>query len=443
MYANSYRHYVLAMLTLVFTLNYLDQGLVSLLLQPIKEDLHISDTQLGFLTGIAFAAFYATLGVPVARWADRGNRPTITSVAIALWGVTVMLCVFVTNFVQLLGARMAAAVGEAGCMPPTYSLLGDYFPGSAQRVRAMSIYWLAGPLAALISFIGGGCLNQLYGWRMTFFLMGIPGLVVAVLVKLTISEPRQLRDKPGPASSAALPRMVDVVGLLWNRRSTRHASIAFILLYGLSSGLAPWYAAFMGRSHGMDTIALGTWLGLVFGVSGIIGILLGGYVGGSLFSENERGQMRVNAAMAALLVPCFALFLLLPRKDQALLSLAPLVVAFNLFLGPTFAVMQRLVPEETRATSAAVVMLLANLIGMGLGPQIVGILSDALMPAFGINSLRYAMLIVSLTSLWAAYHFWLVGESINADLAEIEARKQVLTTSGLLPVADDFSDSRV
>ena len=173
MFTERYKRYVLSTLTLVYTLNYVDRGLIVLLLQPIKDDLHLSDTQLGFLTGIAFALFYATLGLPIARWADRGNRVTITSIAIGLWGLTVMSCVFVTNFAQLVLARIAAAVGESGCMPPTYSLVGDYYPAPAGRARAMSIYWLGNPFAALTSFIVGGWLNELYGWRITFFLLGI------------------------------------------------------------------------------------------------------------------------------------------------------------------------------------------------------------------------------------------------------------------------------
>jgi len=198
--------YLLSIVTLIYGLNYLDRGLIVLLLQPIKDDLRLSDTQLGFLTGIAFALFYATLGLPIARWADRGNRVTITSAAIGLWGVTVMSCVLVTNFVQLLLARVAAAVGEAGCMPPTYSLVGDYFPSPTQRARAMAVYWLGNPLAAVTSFIIGGRLNEAYGWRTTFFLMGLPGLAMAVIAKLTLIEPRNYqrdRSTGRPATASA------------------------------------------------------------------------------------------------------------------------------------------------------------------------------------------------------------------------------------------------
>lgn len=416
MYSQGYKYYVLFALTLVSTFNYLDQGLMGLLLQPIKEDLHLSDSQLGFLTGIAFALFYATLGLPIARWADRGDRSTITALAIALWGTTVMLCLFVTNYVQLILARVAAGVGESGCMPPTYSLVGDYFPESGERTRAMSVYWLANAMATLISFILGGWINEHYGWRSTFFVMGAPAILVAVMVKLTVKEPRQ---RVVQRKCLELSKM-QVVRLLWRQRSARHLIAAIVLLYTIGAGLSPWYAAFMIRSHGMQTAELGVWLGLIFGVSGIVGILLGGYVSGRWFSTNEPGQMRLSAIMISLVVPFFMLFLLLPRKEAALTSLIPLSVAFGFFTGPAFALMQRLVPDEMRATTIALTMLLANLIGMGAGPQIVGVLSDLLNPLFAQDSLRYAMLMTSFVALWAALHFWKAGQAVAHDLARVK-----------------------
>jgi MFS family permease len=421
MYGQAYKRYVLAVLTLVSTLNYLDQGLIGLLLQPIKEDLGLSDSQLGFLTGIAFALFYAILGLPIARWADRGNRSTITALSIALWGTTVMLCLFVSNYLQLVFARVAAGVGESGCMPPTYSLVGDYYPERGERTRAMAIYWLANAVAALISFILGGWLNERYGWRFTFFVMGAPALLVAVLVKLTVAEPRLKAHCQRPIARP-LPLKVEVASTLWRQRSTRHLIVALVLLYTIGAGLSPWYAAFMMRSHGMQTGELGVWLGLIFGLSGIFGILLGGYVSGRWFADNERGQMRLSAVMIALVVPFFMLFLLLPEKWEALAALVPLSVVFGFFTGPTFALMQRLVPDEMRATTIAVTMLLANLIGMGVGPQVVGVLSDVLSPAFGKDSLRYAMLLTAFVALWAAFHFWKVGRTVTEDLAAISSR---------------------
>jgi predicted MFS family arabinose efflux permease len=414
-FSRGYRRYVLFALTLVYTLNCLDQGLIILLLQPIKEDLRLSDSQLGFLTGIAFGLFYATLGVPIARWADRGNRASIASMAIGLWGVTVMLCLFVTSFLQLVAARIAAGIGESGGMPPTYSLLGDYFPKAAERTRAMAIYMLASPLSLLVSFIVGGWVNERFGWRVAFFVMGVPGLLVGALVKLTVRDPRAEATVAG-GRVRTQPAMRAVMGTLWRQRSSRHLIIAFILLYTMGLGLSPWYAAFMIRTHGMGTAELGVWLGLIFGVSGVAGTLLGGYVMARWFGADAGAQMRLSAMVVALLVPCYVLFLLLPQKGEALIALTPTIILGNFISGPAFALIQRLVSDEIRATTLALVMLFANLIGMGVGPQAVGVLSDWLLPRMGADSLRYAMLAMSSVALWSAYHFWQVGRTVREDL---------------------------
>lgn len=413
-----YRAYVLGSLTVVCALNYLDRGLMILLLQPIKEDLHLSDTQLGFLTGIAFGLFYAVLGVPIARWADRGNRVNIASLAIALWGLTVMSCVFVVNFAQLAFARVAAAVGESGCMPPTYSIVGDYFPQPAERTRAMSVYMLASPLASLVSFTMGGALNEAYGWRVTFFLLAIPAVLVALLLKMTVKEPRALSD-PTNVLNESSRGMLDILANLWRQHSSRHLCIAIIILFTMGFGLGPWYAAFMIRSHAMGTAELGMWLGIIFGAGGMAGILFGGYVTVRWFAKDEGGQMRASALMIVAMVPCFGVFLLAPGKAAALVALTGLVLVSNFFFAPTFALMQRLVVEESRATTLALVMLMANLLGMGVGPQIVGVLSDRLAPVLGSDSLRYAMLSMSCVAFWGAYHFWQVSKTVAADLSDV------------------------
>jgi MFS family permease len=422
-FSRAYKRYALAAVTAVYTLNLVDRGLMALLLQPIKEDLQLSDTQLGFLTGIAFGLFYATLGLPLARWADRGNRVTITAAAIGLWGLTVMACLLVTNFLQLLFARIAAAIGESGCKPPTYSLVGDYFPEPAERTRALAVYMTGSYLSTLLAFVLGGWLNEQIGWRMTFFLMGIPGLLLAVVLKLTVAEPR-VRADGVRVQRPPQPAMRVVLTLLWRQPSLRHLGIALILLYTMGLGLGPWKAAFMIRSHGMGTAELGVWMGMIFTTAGIAGVLAGGYVAARWFADDERGQMRMSAvAVACSTVPYFA-FLMLPQKHQALLALVPQVLTFGLFLGPTYTLMQRLVPDEMRATMMALVMLLANLIGFGIGPQVVGILSDVLQPMLGSDSLRYAMLSMSFVALWAGSHFWRVGRTIREDLALVAARAQ-------------------
>lgn len=414
-HANRYRKYVLAVLTGSYAVNYLDRGLIMLLLQPIKVDLKLSDTQLGLLTGIAFGIFYATVGLPIARLADKGNRVTLASVALALWGLTVMMSVLVTNFVQLVAARIAAAVGEAGCMPPTYSLVGDYYPGASERPRAMAIYMLASPLSSLLSFVGGAWLSTKIGWRGSLFIAGIPGLLFAFLVKTTIKEPRQkraLQVKNPPPFSLLLQ-------VLWSKRALRHLIVAYVLLSTLAYGLAPWYAAFLIRSHSMSTMELGPWLGLIFGFGGIVGILAGGNIVARLLTNNICLQMRLASLCIAFLFPCLLLFLLLHNKYGALSALLFFSVAMGMILGPAFSLMQRLVPDEMRATTLAVVMLLSNIIGMGLGPFLVGAISDLVAPIFGSDALRYAMLVVSLITIWSSLHFWLVGKSADAELVGV------------------------
>jgi MFS family permease len=413
-----YEWYALMTLTLVYTLSVLDQGLIILLLQPIKEDLRLSDTQLGFLTGIAFGLFYSVLGVPVARWSDRGNRVTIASTAIALWGGAVMTTLSVTTYVHLIFVRMATAIGGSACMPPTYSLVGDYCPTPAERTRAMSIYMLANPLSLLLSFVIGGLINQVYGWRAAFFVMGIPALFIAVIVKTTLTEPRAHASRSADQTQP-LPRLAQVWKALWYQPSARHLILGLLLFYTMALGLAPWYGAFMMRSHRMATSQLGVWLGLIFGVGGTAGVLLGGYAASRWLGQDERGQMRFVAIALALLVPLFALFLLLPVKAYSLGALMTIMIVAYVFFGPTFALMQRLVPDEMRATTAASVMLLCNLVGMGIGPQVVGVISDFLEPHLGSDSLRYAMLAMSFVTLWAAYHFWCAGRSVMNDLAVV------------------------
>jgi MFS family permease len=418
MFSSAYKRYALGLITAVYTLNLFDRGLMFMLLQPIKVDLRLSDTQLGFVTGIAFGMFYATLGVPIARWTDRGNRVTITSLAIGLWGLTAMACMFVTSYVHLLLARIAAGVGDSGCQPPTYSLIGDYFPERAERTRAMYVWYMAGPLSCLISFGSAGWLNERYGWRLAFFVTGLLGLVLAVLAKLTVAEPRQMSgtraDEARPAPFSA------VIDTLWRQPSCRHLTIAMILIFTVGQGALTWQAAFMIRNHGMGTAELGLWMGVITGVGGLASLLLGWYVVSRWFGNDEQGQMRLVGIAVASAAPIFVAFLTVPRKEQALGALLLQTIVFTGFTTPIYVLLQRLVPAAIRATVLMVLLLLANLIGMGIGPLLVGTLSDLLRPHWGEDALRFAMLMMSFLWLWAAYHLFRVGRTIDSDLSKTE-----------------------
>jgi MFS family permease len=419
MTTRGYKRYVLGALTVIYTWSIVDQGMITLFLEPIKQDLRMSDTQLGMLAGVAFGLTYSAFGVPIARWSDRRDRSVIAALMIALWGATIMLSSAAKNFGQLIAARAITAIGEAGCMPPTYSLLGDYFPEASERNWSMTIYMLANPLSFLLSFVVGGQLNEHFGWRFVFFVAGVTALVLAPLVKLTIREPRlkSLAMQDSSSSSALMP----VLRLLWKQQSTRRLTLALMLAYTVGLALAPWDGAFMIRNHGAAVAELGTWFGLIFGLGGVTGVLLGGYVTERWFATDERHQLRAIGVAVGLLTPCMALFLLLPGKVEALTALVPFVLAANFLFGPTFALLQRLVPDDMRATAAAVVLLVCNLVGMGLGPQVVGSLSDALRPLLGENSLRYSMLAMAFLALWSGALFWRAGRTVAADLATAAA----------------------
>lgn len=408
---------VLLTLTLAYTVSMSDQGLVGILLEPIKQSLSVSDSQLGVLTGMAFALLYAAAGLPAARWADRGNRVAITSLALGVWSFAVGACVFAGSFSSLIGFRMLAAVGAAAVMPPTYSLVGDYFSSSNARTRAMTIYTSANTLSLCASFILGGYLGARYDWRVAFGVLGALGLLVSVVFSLGISE---LRTEC-LTSKAPEGQLKDVFPVLFRTRATRHISLALIVLFTMGYGLAPWYAAFMIRSHGASTGELGFWFGLILGIGGLVGTLAGGFFSATRLQSNERGQLRMVAFATGLTTPCLALFLLAHGKGWALAAFVPFTLLLNVFFGPTFTLLQRLVPDSLRASVLAALMLLCNLIGMGLGPQIVGSLSDALTALWGADSLRIAMLVMSCLALWAAYHFWRAAQTIADDLPSNEA----------------------
>lgn len=413
----AYKIYALILMTAVFTLNNTDRILMALLLEPIKRDLGLSDTQLGFITGFAFALFYATAGLPLARLADRGNRANLAAFAIGLWGLIVMGHQLIGNYMQLVIARMAAAVGEAGCKPPTYSMVGDYFPEPAERTRAMAVFWLGSPLAGLIGFMLGW-VNEQVGWRATFFITGIPGLLLALLVKATLVEPRRIAlvDK---TCEQKQPYTRAVLSTLWRQSSSRHLCFGLILLYVVGTGAVPWLGVFLVRTHGLGTAELGLWFGFMGGVSGTAGILFGGYVASRWFPNDEAGQMRLIAVVITLLFPLLTATLFLPDKYPALASMLAFLTVLSFFFAPIYGLLQRLVADNMRATALAIVTLFVHLIGMGLGPQLVGLLSDLLAPRLGVDSLRTAILIVALAAFGSSYFFWQIRRTVGNDLAAV------------------------
>lgn len=422
---SAYRSYLVALLALVLAFNQVDRLALGLLLQNIKADLSLSDTQLGVLSGIAFAMFYSVMGLPLGRWADRGNRVSIIALTTALWSAAVALSGAAGNFAQLLLIRVGAAVGEAGCIPTALSLIADSFD-RAERPRAVSRYMLGMPLSGLIGYFFAGWLNELYGWRATFVLLGLPGLVLALLAWSTLKEPRRL----SPTWDARRPRhstrteenVVEALRRLWFTKSFRHLLLCFCVCTLFSSGIGSWQAAFFIRSYGLRTGELGTYFAVINGLSALIGIYFGGELASRLAGNNESLQLRGIACVYCSLPVIWALIYVsrTPYASFGWMALATLLG--TLAFGPLFAITQSLVSERLRAMSVAIIYLFANLIGMGIGPLLAGALSDAFRPWLGEESLRYALLVLCPGTIWGAWHAWRASIYATSDIELAQTR---------------------
>lgn len=417
-----YKNYLLGVMLLIGAVSVFDRFIFALALEPIKQDLSLSDTQLGFMSGIAFAAFYALAGIPIARWADSGNRITLATITTALVGLMVMLCGAVTNFFQMLVARAGVAVGEAGCMPTAQSLLADYFDRS-ERPQAMAIYAMFYPISMVMGYLLGGWLIEAWGWRKTFMVLGLPAVLVAIIVKLTLKEPRELLVKNG--SSSVKQPMLSVLTTLYQIPSFRYLLLCSCILNFFVMGTGQWQASFFIRSYGMGTAELGAWLALGWGIFGVIGNYLGGYLATQFAAKQEKRQMRglsVAVLLAGLASVCIYLS---PTQDAALVFIGVFALVGTLSNGPFFSAMQSIVPENLRSVSLALIFLFSHLLGFGLGPLFVGMLSDWLHPSVGEESLRYSLVAVTPLVLLAAIYYWKAGNSIASDIdkAELEAAK--------------------
>lgn len=414
-----YKRYLLGLLTVILVFNYLDRVALGVVLESIKADLDLTDTQLGLLGGIAFALFYSLMGVPIARWADRGNRIVIIALTAAVWSVAVGLCGLATSFVQLLLIRVVVAVGEAGCVPPAFSLMADYF-NRAERPRASAIYGLGGPIAAIVGFFLAAWLNERYGWRVMFMLLGAPGVLLAAVAWFTLREPRRDRHSLGGLGSGQ-PSMKEVAITLWGNRTFCHLLLAVAINFFFNAGILQWAPPFFIRSYGLTGVELGTWLAAIWGSSALLGSYFGGVWASRHAAQNERLQM---AAMAGAVVAGGVLQMgvyIAGNVYWALGCLGAANFALAVIYGPLFAAIQTLVSERMRAVALAITYLLANLIGMGFGPLAVGALSDALRPWAAEDSLRYALLLVCPGYLWSAWHLWRARTTVARDLAAAPA----------------------
>ncbi|WP_287419216.1 MFS transporter [Reinekea sp.] len=410
-----YRKYVLGMLVVVYAFNFLDRQIVTILAEPIKNDLGLNDTQIGLMTGLAFALFYTVLGIPLARLADRSNRVSIITAALVVWSGMTALCGMAQNFTQMLAARIGVGVGEAGCSPPAHSLIADYYPAN-QRASALSIYALGIPIGSILGLLAGGWIAEFYGWRMAFFVVGLPGIALAFAVKMTIREP--IRGMSDPASSRAteqLPLIATMLHLLKNR-TLMHIAMGGALTSFVGYGLGQWLPAYFIRIHEMGIAETATYFGLVLGVASAVGTFLGG----TLADKLSKRDVRFYAWLPAVgVLVAFPFYVAAMMSDNPYIAIAILIVPStlnSLWLGPSFGTIQNLAPTRMRAMASALMLFILNIIGLGLGPFLVGVLSDLLSGTFGIDSLRYAILIATVAYFWAGAHFVMAGKTIRQDL---------------------------
>ncbi|MBV1933578.1 MAG: MFS transporter [Parvibaculaceae bacterium] len=424
----NYRMYTMMVLLLAYTSSYVDRQIMGILIEPIKADLLLSDTQMGFMSGIAFAIFYATLGIPIAFLADRWSRRNIISVSILIWSGMTMACGTAGNFVQLAIARVGVGIGEAGSSPPSHSMIADMY-APQHRAGAMAVYALGVYLGIMLGFLVGAYVAAQYGWRMAFYVVGAPGLLIALLVRFTLREPKRGESEGLPEKELppfvlkdAIAQVLGAFKHLATDKVSFHTVAGVTLVSFVGYGGAVWGASFLIRSHGFSLIEVGEFLALVIGVGGVTGALVGGFLTDKVGQIDPRWRSWIVTAAKVAAAPLVLFTYLTSNTELMMLVYIPVTILGAFYLGPSFAMIQSRAPIHMRSLVSAVMLFILNMIGLGLGPQMVGILSDYLAPSYGADSLRYALMILSFFSLWGALHYYLAGRAIGAELKEQEGR---------------------
>ena len=410
-----YRYLVLGILTVVYVSNFVDRQVINVLASYIIEDLDISDGQFGMLSGLAFALIYTTLGIPIARWADIGNRRNVIAISVTIWSIMTAACGAAQNFTQLFLARFGVGIGEAGGSPPAHSIVSDIFPAH-QRATALSVYSLGVYGGILVGTLGGAYLVQFFDWRIAFVVVGLPGIFLALLVRFVIKEPP--RGMAEARKDVAPPGFFRVVGFLWERKSFRHLSFACALHAFVTYGMGNFMPLFLGRVHGMPILDIGWYYGLIAGIGGLAGTFFGGWMSDRMSnSTGDKTWYVWIPFISTLLAIPFALitFLVMPTGVSAAFSYLLPVFAGGWYLAPCIASTHFLVGIRMRAMASAILFFVLNLIGLGLGPMLTGFVSDMLTPSYGDNALRYAMSITVLVNIWCALHYYWATRTIRAD----------------------------
>jgi MFS family permease len=414
----AYLGWVVFVLFWVQALNIVDRHVFGLTIPGLKAEFALSDQMLGALAGLAFAVFYTVAGIPVARWADRGVRRSIIALSLFVWSGMTAACGVVQNAWQLALARVLVGVGEAGGSPPTHSIVTDYFP-LERRGRAMGLVSMGGSVGIVLSLVVGGWIAENWGWRQVFLWMGIPGVALALLIRLTLREPPRGRFDAGADFAPVSFR--ETLAFLAGVPAFLHISLAGSLYSFAGYGAAIWNPTFLGRVHGMNVAEAGLELSLRSAVFAIPGVMAGGFLGDWLARRDVRWYQWMPALGGVAHVPFVVAFLLWPDAQTGLWFLIPSALLGGLWAAPGHAMVQSLARPQMRATASALMLLLFNLIGFGLGPWLVGLINDLLEPRFGAEAIRYSLLCILGASLWAALHNALAARTLARDLRAKDA----------------------
>jgi predicted MFS family arabinose efflux permease len=416
----AYRSYVLAVLVIVYTFNFIDRQIVGILAVPIKTELHLSDSQLGLMGGLAFALFYTFLGIPIARLADRVSRTGIMTAALALWSLMTAVCGLTHSFAQLFMARLGVGVGEAGGVAPAYSLICDYFPPQ-ERARALSVYSFGIPLGSAAGITLGGIITSLMSWRMAFFMVGLAGLLIAPLLRLTVREPARGALDIAPDRTAAnvkapaSPTLLGVIGALARKGSFWGLSLGAASASMMGYGLFFWMPSFAVRSFHLTLLQASMIYGALVLVGGLSGIWCGGVLADRYGAGRKAFYALIPAAAFVTTVPFYVAGVLSTTLRVSFIVLLVPTALGLVWLGPVLAAVQHLVPANMRATASALFLFINNLIGIGLGTTLIGVVSDLMRARFGAESLRYAILAGTGFYLIAAALLFLSSRRLDKD----------------------------
>jgi MFS family permease len=427
--SNAYRRYALWLLLLVYVVNFLDRQVINILAEPIKNELHLLDWQVGLLSGLAFGLIYTLLGFPLARAADRYNRPVIIASCLAAWSGFTGVCGLAQNFVQLVAARAGVGIGEAGCTPTSHALIADYAP-KEKRASALAFYAMGTPIGSLLGLAIGGAMADYFGWRKAFLVTALPGLILAAICLFTLKEPRKLiaaQTQRIVATSATFRETLAYVG---RKKSFWFLAFGAGIRSFLGYGHAPFTASFFYRVHGHDVVALAhsfglrpqTFIGLTLGIFGGVAGTFGSWLGGQIADRAGRRDLRAFGSVPAIATlaatPIGIYALLTPSTPLALtLGIVPGILG-ALWYGPVYASAQGMAPPHMRAMSASIMLFVINFLGLVMGAVCIGALSDVLNKGFHMGpaeGVRWAMILSSIGGLVSVWLFWMARKDIRAD----------------------------